>query len=71
MNTLKTFQNFRNEISIIELALSVGYKIRKKDGIKWPVLKDDISGDKIIIVNAQSTANRVILILSTARTKAH
>ena len=58
MNTLKTFQDFRNEISIIELALSVGYKIRKKDGIKWPVLKDDISGDKIIIVNAQSTANQ-------------
>ena len=58
MNTLKTFQDFRNEISIIELALSVGYKIRKKDGIKWPVLKDDISGDKIIIVNARSIANQ-------------
>src|ERR1019366_7823104 len=52
MNKLKTFQDFRNEISIIELALSVGYRIRKKDGIKWPVLKDDVSGDKIIIVNA-------------------
>jgi len=58
MNTLKSFQDFRNEISIIELALSVGYKIRKKDGLKWPVLKDEISGDKIIIVNPQSTSNQ-------------
>ena len=58
MNQLKSFQNFRNEISIIELALSVGYKIRKKEGIKWPVLKDEISGDKIIIVNPQSTSNQ-------------
>lgn len=58
MNPLKSFQDFRNEISIIELALSVGYKIRKKDGLKWPVLKDEISGDKIIIVNPQSTSNQ-------------
>ena len=58
MNQLKSFQDFRNEISIIELALSVGYKIRKKDGLKWPVLKDDISGDKIIIVNPKSTSNQ-------------
>ena len=58
MNQLKSFQDFRNEISIIELAVSVGYKIRKKEGIKWPVLKDEISGDKIIIVNPQSTSNQ-------------
>jgi len=58
MNQLKSFQDFRNEISIIELALSVGYKIRKRDGIKSPVLKDEISGDKIIIVNPQSTSNQ-------------
>lgn len=58
MNQLKSFQDFRNEISIIELAVSVGYKIRKKEGMKWPVLKDEISGDKIIIVNPQSTANQ-------------
>jgi hypothetical protein len=58
MNQLKSFQDFRNEISIIELALSVGYKIRKRDGLKWPVLKDEISGDKIIIVNPQSTSNQ-------------
>jgi len=58
MNQLKSFQDFRNEISIIELALSVGYKLRKRDGIKWPVLKDEISGNKIIIVNPQSTSNQ-------------
>ena len=58
MNQLKSFQDFRNEISIIELAFSVGYKLRKKDGFKWPVLKDDISGDKIIIVNPKSTSNQ-------------
>jgi hypothetical protein len=58
MKTLKTFQDFRNEISIIELALSVGYRIRKKEGIKWPVLKDDVTGDKIIIVNAGSKSNQ-------------
>jgi len=58
MNQLKSFQDFRNEISIIELALSVGYKIRKRDGIKWPVLKDEVSGDKIIIVNPHSTSNQ-------------
>ena len=58
MNQFKSFRDFRNEISIIELALSVGYKLRKKDGIKWPVLKDEISGDKIIIVNPQSISNQ-------------
>jgi len=58
MNKLKSFQDFRNEISIIELALSIGYKIKKKEGIKWPVLKDEISGDKIIIVNPKSSGNQ-------------
>lgn len=58
MNQLKSFRDFRNEISIIELALSAGYKIRKRDGIKWPVLKDEVSGDKIIIINPQSTSNQ-------------
>ena len=58
MNNLKTFQDFRSEISIIELALSAGYKLRKKDGLKWPVLKDEISGEKIIIVNPRSSSNQ-------------
>lgn len=55
---LKSFQDFRSEISIIELALSVGYKLRKKDGLKWPVLKDEVSGEKIIIVNPRSSFNQ-------------
>ena len=55
---LKSFQDFRCEISIIELALSVGYQLRKKEGLKWPVLKDEISGEKIIIVNPRSSSNQ-------------
>ena len=55
---LKSFQDFRSEISIIELALFVGYKLRKKDGLKWPVLKDEVSGEKIIIVNPRSSSNQ-------------
>lgn len=54
----KTFQDFRSEISIIELALSVGFKLRKKEGLKWPVLKDEVSGEKIIIVNPRSSSNQ-------------
>lgn len=55
---LKTFQDFRSEISIIELALSVGYTLRKKEGLKWPVLKNEVSGEKIIIVNPRSSSNQ-------------
>ncbi len=58
MNNLKTFQDFRSQISIIELAISIGYKLSKSDGLKWPVLKDEVSGEKIIIVNPQSSSNQ-------------
>ena len=58
MNNLKTFRDFRSEISIIELAISNGYKLSKSDGLKWPVLKDEVSGDKIIIVNPRSSSNQ-------------
>jgi hypothetical protein len=58
MNSLKTFQDFRSQISIIELAISVGYKLSKSDGLKWPVLKDEVSGEKIIIVNPHSSSNQ-------------
>ena len=58
MNNLKTFQDFRSQISIIELAISIGYKLSKSDGLKWPVLKDDVSGEKIIIVNPRSSSNQ-------------
>lgn len=55
---LKTFQEFRNEISIIELAVANGYHIVRNAGLKYPVLKNNTTGDKIIIVNAQSTSNQ-------------
>ncbi len=58
MNNLKTFQDFRLQISIIELAIANGYKLSKRDGLKWPVLKDEVSGEKIIIVNPQSSSNQ-------------
>ncbi|MDQ2719400.1 MAG: DUF3991 and toprim domain-containing protein [Bacteroidota bacterium] len=58
MLNLKSFQDFRSEISIIELAISNGYKLSKSDGLKWPVLKDEISGEKIIIVNPRSSSNQ-------------
>jgi hypothetical protein len=58
MNNLKTFQDFRSQISIVELAISIGYKLSKSDGLKWPVLKDDVSGEKIIIVNPRSSSNQ-------------
>jgi hypothetical protein len=58
MNSLKTFQDFRSQISIIELAISIGYKLSKRDGLKWPVLKDEVSGEKIIIVNPRSSSNQ-------------
>lgn len=58
MSTLKTFQDFRAEISIMELAIANGYVLSKKDGLKWPVLKDSVSGEKIIIINPTSSANQ-------------
>ena len=58
MNNLKTFQDFRSEISIIELAMANGYKLSKSDGLKWPVLKDEVSGEKIIIVNPKLSSNQ-------------
>lgn len=58
MSTLKTFQEFRSEISIMEFAIANGYVLSKKDGLKWPVLKDSVSGEKIIIINPTSSANQ-------------
>lgn len=58
MSTLKTFQEFRSEISIMELAIANGYVLSKKDGLKWPVLKDSFSDEKIIIINPASSANQ-------------
>lgn len=58
MNSLKTFSEFRAEISIIEIATANGYNIDKSAGLKWPVLENEILGDKIIISNAKNPANQ-------------
>lgn len=58
MTSLKTFQDFRAEISIVEIALANGYKLITSDGLKWPVLKNEATGEKIIIVNSKSTGNQ-------------
>lgn len=58
MSTLKTFSEFRSTISIIEIATANGYTIDKSSGLKWPVLENEVLGDKIIIVNAKNPANQ-------------
>lgn len=55
---MKTFEEFRSEISIMELAASVGYFMDVKKGKKWPVLVSKHSGEKIIIVNPSSKSNQ-------------
>ena len=54
----KTFAQYRSEISIMDMALSNGYTLQKNEGLKWPVLKNISTGDKIIIVNAKSVSNQ-------------
>jgi Toprim-like/Protein of unknown function (DUF3991) len=55
---MKTFQEFRNDISIIEMAASVGYQVDKSKGNKWPVMISRYNDEKIIIVNPASTSNQ-------------
>ena len=55
---MKTFQEFRNDISIMEMAASVGYQIDKSKGNKWPVMVSRYNDEKIIIVNPASTSNQ-------------
>lgn len=54
---MKSFQDFRSEISIMELAASVGYRYDPRKGSKWPVLVNEYNDDKIIIANPRSTSN--------------
>lgn len=58
----KTFQDFKNEISIIELATSVGYKsntqwAKGKSTRLYPCLEND-RGDKIVLINPNSTGKQ-------------
>jgi len=55
---MKTFQEFRNDISIMEMAASVGYQVDKSKGNKWPVMVSQYNDEKIIIVNPGSTSNQ-------------
>lgn len=55
---IKSIDEFRSEISITELAIANGYRIIPSEGYKWPVLKNDFVGDKIIIVNPKNPANQ-------------
>jgi Toprim domain-containing protein/uncharacterized protein DUF3991 len=57
-NQLKSFRDFRSEISIMELALGHGYCQDKKKGNKWPVLVHPINDDRIIIANPASCSNQ-------------
>lgn len=52
-----SFNEFRSKISIMELALANGYICNRSKGMKWPVLESN-SGDKIIIVNPNSSSNQ-------------
>jgi hypothetical protein len=52
-----SFNEFRSKISIMELALANGYSCNRSKGMKWPVLESN-SGDKIIIVNPNSSSNQ-------------
>lgn len=58
MNQLISFQEFRQRISIMELAMANGYTFDKKKGLKWPVLKNVALNDTIIVINPANSANQ-------------
>lgn len=52
---LKSFDDFKSEISIMELALANGYeKHKEKTSARYPVLKHAFTDDVIVIGNAKS-----------------
>ena len=55
---MKTFQQFRSEISIFEFAKSNNYVQDISKGHKYPVLINKYNDDKIIIINPQSSENQ-------------
>ncbi|WP_026461451.1 toprim domain-containing protein [Adhaeribacter aquaticus] len=54
----KTFEDFRREISIIELATANGYQHEIKKGSRTPVFFNPTINDRIIIMNPQNAANQ-------------
>ncbi len=58
MQTDNDFNEIRNRLSILELALKIGYTLLPNEGLKHPVLKHISLGDKIIITNPKSCSNQ-------------
>lgn len=58
LSSYKTLADFRREIPILELALSIGYELLPREGLKWPVLKNRDMDEKIIIVNPGNPSNQ-------------
>lgn len=54
-----SFQEFRNQISIIELALHAGYEWQPKKGKTLPVLYHPGFDDHIVVKNPNDSANQV------------
>jgi hypothetical protein len=61
MNTYKqpSFQEYRNQISIIELALHAGYEWQPKKGKTLPVLYHAGFDDHIVVKNPNDSSNQV------------
>lgn len=54
-----SFQDYRNQVSIIELALHVGYEWQPKKGKTMPVLYHAGFNDHIVVKNPNDPANQV------------
>ncbi|KAA5541983.1 toprim domain-containing protein [Adhaeribacter rhizoryzae] len=54
----KSFEDFRNEISIIELATANGYHHEAKKGSRTPVFYNPQTKDRIIIINPHHPGNQ-------------
>jgi hypothetical protein len=55
---MKTFEQFRQEISILELAIANGYRQIKSKGERSPVLYNAEFNDRIIVVNPRVPSNQ-------------
>jgi hypothetical protein len=58
MNNLISYKEFRQRISIIDLALANGYVHDKRKGRRWPVLKNSNIDDTVIIINPNDSSNQ-------------
>jgi hypothetical protein len=58
MNNLISYKEFRQRISILDLALANGYVIDKRKGRRWPVLKNSSFDDTVIIINPDESSNQ-------------